>query len=157
MKIRDKHAEKDVYIPPQATEEEYPVYEEPQIDKDLLDLHSLLSEIYGENAPLLSVLEAWKDKHKSLFVSKVSSSSEDYYVFTTIKRSDFKKLQDQGVFENEEKGHEVLVEKCLLYPIPNQVWRLTSDAGIISTLGKQIAYKSGFVSQQEALSLIKII
>ena len=37
MKIRDKHAEKDVYIPPQATEEEYPVYEEPQIDKDLLD------------------------------------------------------------------------------------------------------------------------
>ena len=56
MKIRDKHAEKDVYIPPQATEEEYPVYEEPQIDKDLLDLHSLLSEIYGENAPLLSVL-----------------------------------------------------------------------------------------------------
>ena len=82
MKIRDKHAEKDVYIPPQATEEEeYPVYEEPQIDKDLLDLHSLLSEIYGENAPLLSVLEAWKDKHKSLFVSKVSSSSEDYYVY----------------------------------------------------------------------------
>ena len=66
-------------------------------------------------------------------------------------------LQEQGVFDNDEKANEVLVEKCLLYPQPTTTWRLTSDAGIITTVGKQIAYKSGFVTQQEALSLIKII
>lgn len=155
MKIRDKNQDKEVYIPPQAVEE----YEQevPQIDKDLMDLHALLSEIDPNGAPLLSVLEAWKHKHKSLYVSKISNDSPNFYVFTTIKRAEFKKLNEQGVFENKEKGNEVLVEKCLLYPQPTTGWRLTSDAGIISTLGEQIAYKSGFVSQQEALSLIKII
>lgn len=153
MNIRDKIQEEPVYIPPQE------VYEEvlPEEDKDLRDLHELLSEIDPEGAPIMSVLEAWKAKHKKLFVSKISTESPEYYVFTSIKRSEFKKLQEQGIFENKEKGNEVLVEKCLLYPFPSQVWRLTSDAGIISTLGEQIAYKSGFVSQQEALSLIKII
>ena len=51
----------------------------------------------------------------------------------------------------------MLVDKCLLYPQPSTSWSLTCDAGIITTLGKQIAYKSGFVSPQEALSLIKVI
>ena len=57
MKIRDKSSNKDIYIPPQASEEEY-VYEEPQIDNDLVDLHDLLKEEDPENAPLLSVIEA---------------------------------------------------------------------------------------------------
>lgn len=156
IKIKDAQEEKQVYIPP--SEDYYePDLQEPIVDKEISDLHELLFEIDPEGAPMVAVLEAWKYKHKSLYVSKISSESEAFYVFTSIKRVDFKKLQDQGVFENEEKGHEVLVEKCLLYPQPTQGWRLTSDAGIITTLGKQIAYKSGFVSQQEALSLIKII
>lgn len=155
MKIRNAPEEKEaVYIPPQAIEEEY---QEDYVDKDLLDLHKLLTEVDPEGAPILSVLEAWKAKHKSLYVSKISNDSIPYYVFTTIKRHEFKKLQSQGVFEDDEKGNEVLVEKCLLYPTPTTQWRFTSDAGIITTLGKQIAYKSGFVTPQEALSLIKII
>lgn len=125
--------------------------------QELIDLHEYLKSIDPKTAPEVSVLEAWKHKHKSLYVSKISSDSTQPYVFTTIKRQDFKVLQGQGVFDNEEKGNEVLVEKCLLYPAPTQVWRMISDAGIITTLGKQIAYKSGFVSQQEALSLIKIV
>lgn len=153
MKIKNK--EEETYIPPQAIEEEFNV--EDHVDKDILDLHELLVETYQDSAPLLSVLEAWKNKHKRLFISKISSDSPDYYIFTSIKRSEFKKYQAQGVFENEEKGNEVLVETCLLFPAATTQWRLTCDAGIITTLGKQIAYKSGFVSQQEALSLIKII
>ena len=159
MKFKDKSKEEqNVYIPPQASEMDGGFYEEvPETDKGLLDLHELLTEVDPDNAPMISVLEAWKAKHKVLYVSKVSSDSKEYYVFTSIKRVDFKKLQDQGVFDNEEKGNEVLVEKCLLYPHPTATWRLTSSAGIITTLGRQISYKSGFVSQQEALSLIKII
>ena len=52
------------------------------IDKDLLDLHELLCEVDKENAPLLSVLEAWKARHKTLYVSKIFSDSNNYFVFT---------------------------------------------------------------------------
>lgn len=129
---------------------------EPE-NRELIELHEYLASIDPEGAPMVSLLEAWKDKHKSLYVSKISNDSTQPYVFTTIKRKDFKSLSSQGIFDNEEKGNEVLVEKCLLYPTPTQAWRLISDAGIITTLGKQIAYKSGFVSPQEALALIKIV
>ena len=158
-KSKDNTPEREVYVPPMASEEEMDEFtaDLPQEQKELLDLHALLKEIDPENAPLVSVLEAWKARHKSLYVSKISSEAQEFYVFTTIKRKDFKILKDQGVFDDEEKGHEVLVEKCLLYPAATTAWRLTSDAGIITTLGKQIAYKSAFVSPQEALSLIKIV
>lgn len=164
IKFRDKGEgtlpKKDIYVPPMAAEEEFeqpPVPEVSKEQKELMDLQELLSEVDPAGAPMLSVLEAWKGRHRSLYVSKVSSSSEQYYVFTTIKRNDFKLLKEQGVFDDEERGYEVLVEKCLLYPQPTTAWRLTSDAGIITTLGKQISYKSGFVGPQEALSLIKIV
>lgn len=151
--------QEDIYIPPQSSEEDLEeIYEEldPRF-KELLALNELLKEEGNKDVPEVSVLEALEARHKVLYVSKVSQESKQYYIFTSIKRKDFKMLQEQGVFDNEEKGNEVLVEKCLLYPAPTTAWRLTCDAGIVTTLGKQIAYKSGFVSTQEALSLIKII
>lgn len=157
MRMRDKLIKKEEE-PKQINQIDQEIYEElPPESRELIELHEYLSEVDPENAPTVSVLEAWKDKHKSLYVSKISNDSVQPYVFTTIKRKDFKLLSSQGVFDNEEKGNEVLVEKCLLYPAPTQQWRLISDAGIITTLGKQIAYKSGFVSPQEALSLVKIV
>lgn len=162
IKFKEKKKQEEVYVPPQASPEDLIEFEDyvPEIDprtKRLIDLHEAIAEVDPTDAPLLSVLEAWEARHKVLYVSKISQDSEQFYVFTTIKRNDFKKLQETGVFDNEEKGNEVLVEKCLLYPKASTSWRLTSDAGIISTLGKQIAYKSGFVSAQEALALIKIV
>ena len=158
MRMRDKLIKKEQETTKIDNSIEEELYQElPVESRELLELHEYLSEIDPDNATIVSVLEAWKDKHKSLYVSKISSESTQPYVFTTIKRKDFKLLSSQGVFDNEEKGNEVLVEKCLLYPAPTQQWRLISDAGIITTLGKQIAYKSGFVSAQEALSLIKIV
>lgn len=147
----------EVYIPPSEEELDDFKDELTQEQKDLIDLQEYLSSVSPKDAPMVSELEAWKSKHRTLFVSKISADSEQPYVFTTLKRKDFKVYQEKGVFDNEEKGYEVLVEKCLLYPTPTQAWRLISDAGVITTLGKQIAYKSGFVSQQEALSLIKIV
>lgn len=157
MRMRDKLIKKEEQSS-QINGIDEEIYNEiPPESRELIELHEYLNEVDPENAPPVSVLEAWKERHKSLYVSKVSNDSVQPYVFTTIKRKDFKTLSAQGVFDNEEKGNEVLVEKCLLYPAPTQQWRLISDAGIITTLGKQIAYKSGFVSPQEALSLVKIV
>lgn len=158
IRIRDKGNDEpeQIYIPPMEEETSFEDMLTPE-QKELQDLHDMIEEVDPTGAPLVSVLEAWKFRHKTIFVSKVSSESKQYFIFTTIKRAEFKSLQETGVFENEEKGNEILVEKCLLYPLPDARFRLTSDAGVITTLGKQIAYKSGFVSPQEALSLIKII
>ena len=68
-------------------EEELELSKEQQ---ELIDLHEYLVSVDPEGAPVVSVLEAWKYKHKSLFVSKISSDSEQPYVFTTLKRKDFK-------------------------------------------------------------------
>lgn len=157
MKMRQKLAEKMLE---EKREEDNTLESEVEFTKDqkeLIELHEYLASLDPEGAPLVSVLEAWKAKHKSIFVSKVSNTSVQPYIFTTLKRADFKSLQASGVFDNEEKGNEVLVEKCLLYPAPTQAWRVISDAGIITTLARQITYKSGFVPEEEALSLIKII
>lgn len=152
----------NVYIPPQATTN----YDEIEIpdedilskeDRELMDLHEILFEVDPKNCPMISQLEAWKGYHKSLYVSKISNESNEYYVWRTLKRNEFKQLSANGTFSDEEKANEILVEKCVLYPQVTQAWRLTSDAGVITTLGKQIAYKSGFVSPQEALSLIKVV
>lgn len=144
----------------QTVEEIQNEFQSEEIDestKELIELAEFLEEENQPNAPSLAVLEAWKQRHKSIYISQVSIESNQYYIFTTIKRNTYKQLQASGALDDDEKSNEVLVDKCLLYPEPNTSWRLTSDAGIITTLGKQIAYKSGFVSPQEALSLIKVI
>lgn len=128
-----------------------------QETKELMELAEFLEEENQKDAPSLAVLESWKIKHKSIYISQISVDSDQYYIFTTIKRNTYKQLQASGALDDDEKSNEVLVDKCLLYPQPSTSWRLTCDAGIITTLGKQIAYKSGFVSPQEALSLIKVI
>ena len=115
MRMRDKLVKKEQETTKIDNSIEEELYQElPVESRELLELYEYLSEIDPDNAPIVSVLEAWKDKHKSLYVSKISSESTQPYVFTTIKRKDFKLLSSQGVFDNEEKGNEVLVEKCLL-------------------------------------------
>lgn len=137
--------------------DEVPEYQAPIQDKELLDLYNLLKEVNPDTCPMMSELEAWKSFHRSIYISKVSSEAPEYYVWRTLKRHEFKKLSATNSLDDDEKANEILVEKCVLYPIVSQEWRLISDAGVITTLGKQIAYKSGFVTQQEALSLIKVI
>ena len=160
MEARIKKEEK-VYIPPQATEEDTVQYEQkPEISPEyqsLLDLHELLTEVDPENVPLISQLEAWKFKHKGLYISKISNEDSKYYLWRTLKRQEFKQLSQGSAFDTEESANEMLVEKCLLYPSCDTLFRLLSDAGVITTLGKQISYKSGFVTPQEALALIKVV
>ena len=61
-----------------------------------------------------------------------------------------------GDITDPEAFNEMIVEKCLLYPDYNFTFRNQSHAGTITALGAQMSYKSGFVSDQEALNLIYI-
>jgi len=161
MEVRNnkkKAQAEEVYIPPQATEEDFQQYE-PQIspeDQKLMEIHGSLVEVYGDQAPMLSQLEAWKKRWGQIHVSKIGADRKEYYIWRTLLRFEYKEMTKGGAHEDSDSFNEMLVEKCALYPLYDFTFKNKSDAGVITTLGQQIAYKSGFVSPQEALSLIYI-
>ena len=125
-------------------------------DKKLMSLHKSLLEVYGENvAPTLSQLEGWKKRHDNIYVSNVSNNNKEIYVWRVLRRYEYKELKE-GDIRDPESFNEMIVEKCLLFPTYSFTFRNSSVAGVITTLGAQMSYKSGFVSEQEALNLIYI-
>lgn len=122
----------------------------------LLDIHNIITEQDPINAPKMSVLEAWKNQHKNIYISRVVDP-DVYYVWRVLRRGEYKKLSHNKAFDNPTSANEILVETCLLYPIPDQGWRLTSPAGVIESLGKQISFQSGFVPDNELIGLIRVV
>lgn len=126
-------------------------------DKKLQLLHQQLVSSYGDNAPMISQLEAWKTKYNNIYVSQVGEERKEIFVWRTLQRREYKDMQIGAATDSQEAFNEMLVEKCILFPFYDYQFRSTSDAGIISTLGQQISYKSGFVSPEEALSLVFVL
>lgn len=159
MEIRKKQAQviepEEIYVPQQATEEEDFSYLS-ESDRQLKELHDKLTEAYGDAAPMLSQIEAWKSRWGNIQVSKVGADRKEYYIWRTLLRYEYKEMQKGKAAEDDDAFNEMIVEKCILYPFYDFQFKTKSDAGIISTLGQQISYRSGFVSPQEALSLIYI-
>lgn len=148
----------DVFIPQQASDEDLYNFE-PQLseeDQALVNLHEELVKAYGDSAPMLSQLEGWKKRWGSISVSKVNADRKEFYVWRTLRRFEYKDMAKGGAMDDADTSNEMIVEKCLLYPAYDFTFRQQTDAGVITTLGTQISYKSGFVSPQEALSLIFI-
>lgn len=157
MEVRKKDKAEEVYIPPQATEEEYN-HEQylSESDKVIMEVHEKLKEAYGDQAPMLSQLEAWKNRWGNIHVSKVGTDRKEYYVWRTLQRFEYKEMSKGEAIDDPNSFNEMIVEKCILYPLYDFTFRTKSDAGVITTLGQQISYRSGFVSPQEALSLVYI-
>ncbi len=109
-----------------------------------------------EDSPDEAILEAWKSTYGKFFVSSVLGDS-DIFIWRTLNRTEYKQLANTGVMKNQSSYEEAIVRKCLLWPKVAQEDIAASDAGIIPTLAKQILFKSGFVSDQFALSLIKVL
>lgn len=160
MEIRKKQNNQtqveEVYIPPQDKEPEEDLSYLSESDRQLKELHEKLVEAFGENAPMLSQIEAWKTRWGNIQVSKVGADRKEYYIWRTLLRFEYKEMQKGKAAEDDDAFNEMIVEKCLLYPFYDFQFKNKSDAGIITTLGQQISYRSGFVSPQEALSLIYI-
>lgn len=143
------------FIAPQPQEEnQQHNFAAPDME-ELKELFDFLRS-FDEESPMMSQLEGWKIRYGKIYVSKVVDDSK-YYVWRTLSRGEYKKLAATGSFDVELTAQEIIVEKCLLYPRPNDIWRFESDAGVIATLGKQIFHQTGFISQQDALSFIRII
>jgi hypothetical protein len=107
------------------------------------------------DAPNRIQLEEWKAIHGTYYMSSIDGS--EVYIWRTIKRTEYKSLLTSGAMEKPGLLEEFLVRKCLLWPKANPEFMSGSPAGIISTLFKQIYYQSGFISDEESLSMIQKI
>ncbi len=136
--------------------------EEEQLDnnevaEEATDISELAKELeVYEEAPDEPLLEAWKSTYGKFFVSSILGD-ETIFIWRTINRSEYKQLANSGVMKNQNSYEEAVVRKCVLWPIVTQEGMSMSDAGVVPTLCKQILFKSGFVSDNLALSLIKVI
>lgn len=127
------------------------------ITNDEKSIQSLAEEFKNyENGPDEAILEAWKETYGKFFVSSILGG-DDIYVWRTLNRTEYKQLINSGVSKIQSAYEDAIVRKCILWPTISVEDIAGSDAGTIPTLSKQILFKSGFVSDQYALSLIKVI
>ena len=154
-KPKIKEQVEQIYIEPQELGDEFDGLEISEELQFIMNLHDILAE-FDEDAPMVSQLEGWKKKYGQIYVSKVVDNKK-FYVWRTLNRSEYKVISASKAFEDENIAQEIIIEKCMLYPQLTQAMKLKMDAGVITTLGKQISYQSGFISNQEALSLIKVV
>ena len=108
-----------------------------------------------DNAPNIYDLEGWKDQYGVIHMSTVTG--EDVYLWRVLKRSEYKQLFKTGALNERIRGEDTIVRKCLLWPQPNDVFMNSSGAGIVSTLKEQIMHQSGFIPEQQAIQMIKMI
>lgn len=134
-KKRDKEADKLASMSP--------------IDRLLFALEGI------EGAPDKVTLEEWKDLHGTFYMSSIDR--QRVYIWKTIKRTEYKNLLTSGAMDKAQLLEEFVVRRCLLWPKYTAEFGSGSDAGVISTLFKQIWYKSGFISDDEALNMIEKI
>lgn len=109
----------------------------------------------SKDAPNRVTLQEWKDLHGKFYMS--STDGENIFIWKTIKRTEYKSILTSGVMDKPQMLEEFVVRRSLLWPKPTQDWMTNSDAGIISTLFKQIYDKSGFISDEMALNLVEKI
>ena len=134
--------------------DQFDTEEQIQQPSSISELAAELQEY--EDAPDEAILEAWKSTYGKFFVSSVLGDN-DVFIWRTLNRTEYKQLANTGVMKNQASYEEAIIRKCLLWPKVGQEDIAASDAGIIPTLSKQILFKSGFVSDQFALSLIKVL
>lgn len=120
-------------------------------------LEDIVAALYGiDGAPDILQLEQWKNIHGQFHVSSILAD-DNLYIWKTLKRAEYKSIAASGALKDDSLFADAIISKCLLYPKPTKEWFIQQDAGTIPSLQKQIMFKSGFVSEEMALSLINTV
>ena len=113
------------------------------------------------NAPTMQTIEAWKGQLGKNAVHVMAFGEGDVYIFTHLKRGQWKKIQDlmakaqeQGATDVEDSLKEKVVTYCTLWPKPLPVeFFYNSKAGVVDSLYQVILLNSYFLSPQQAMML----
>ena len=118
---------------------------------------AVLAALDGEEgSPTEYELEEWKDMYGVFYISSIGED-DDLYIWRTLKRLEYKQLIKSGVANDQMRYEEAVLTRCSLWPKLSLETMARLNAGVVETLAKQVLYKSGFVSDQMALSMIKVI
>ena len=120
------------------------------------NLHLLLATFEG--APDQATLDAWKAKHKDIFVSGFSEA--EVYIWRTITRPEYIKIQQEiqqpGAAIDQYKFEELVCEACVLWKSTKESWA-EGKAGTPNVLAEQIMLNSNFLNPQHAsLMVVKL-
>ena len=129
------------------------MYEQSQ-ENVLGDLIAALDGV--ENAPQIFELEEWKELYGVFYVSYIHDDG-DLYIWRTLKRQEYKSLINSGIAKSQAMYEEAVISRCMLWPRFTKEKIAQEPAGVAETLAKQILFRSGFVPDSIALSMIKAI
>ena len=144
-----------------AKKEEKPKEEAASKESPLkAQIFEALAKIPG--APTLQALEAAKHTHGSIQV--VALSEQDIFVFTHLRRSQFKKIQEivnkaaaTEAFADsaEDQLKEKVISRCVLWPkgVGSPEFIYNSRAGVMDTLYNLIMMHSYFMTPQQSMQL----
>jgi hypothetical protein len=127
---------------------------QPEVQKSEVQepgLRDLLMK--DKKAPVQSEIEKWKALYGDVYVS--GFSEEELYIFRSVKRSEWVKLQEKAQVEqlNQFQFEELLCNLCVLWKSVDVSWE-NGKAGAPSALQEQILQHSNFLTPQAASLLV---
>ena len=114
------------------------------------------------NAPSNQQIAAWKAKHGKNSVYAIGMGEGDVYVFTHLKRGQWKKIQEiitkmakaDESFDAQDEMKKKVVQYCTLFPGPLPLeFFYNSRAGVLDALYEAILLNSYFLSPQQTMML----
>lgn len=152
-KMKAQEAETEV-----ANEE---TFEEPESQGSIKDqVMDLLKKSSG--SPSDAQIAKWKAQHGQNGVYAIGMGEGDVYVFTHLKRGQWKKIQEimskmqatDSSFDAEDEMKKKVVQYCVLWPNPLPLeFFYNSRAGVLDAIYQSILLNSYFLSPQQTMML----
>lgn len=142
----------------EESEEQEEVFEETDSIKD--QVVGLLKKSAG--APTDAQIAQWKAQHGQNGVYAIGMGEGDVYVFTHLKRGQWKKIQEimgkmqatDDSFDAEDEMKKKVVQYCVLWPQPLPLeFFYNSRAGVLDAIYQSILLNSYFLSPQQTMML----
>lgn len=142
----------------EESEEQEEVFEETDSIKD--QVVGLLKKSAG--APSDAQIAQWKAQHGQNGVYAIGMGEGDVYVFTHLKRGQWKKIQEimgkmqatDDSFDAEDEMKKKVVQYCVLWPQPLPLeFFYNSRAGVLDAIYQSILLNSYFLSPQQTMML----
>ena len=110
------------------------------------------SERVFPGGPTQSQIEDWKRKYGKVFMTKYDE--DEYYIWRTLSRIEFKKILNQEGELTDWSREERVSETCVIWPENyDHDSVMDGNAGTPAVLAEEIMNKSGFMPQIGAKKL----
>ena len=117
----------------------------------------------AKDAPGERQIAIWKQQHGANGVYAIGMGEGDVYIFTHLKRGQWKKIQEimakmqQAGHENmdaEDEMKQKVVQHCVLWPKPLPIeFFYNSRAGVLDAIYQSILMNSYFLTPQQTMML----